>query len=108
MDALGELVAGALELVMDFLPLRVSTVIVANVAVMYFAAGWVTEHQAAPAADWVAGGAWIVLPFASLALLLWRRRGRERAAVGVERGSVLERHFAALRASPDTKAGRQR
>ena len=51
MDALGELVAGALELVVEVLPLRVSAAIAANVAVMYFAIDWVVKHETSPPWD---------------------------------------------------------
>ena len=78
MDALGELAAGALELVIDFLPLRVTAAICVNVAVGFFAAGWVIEHADSPARPWVSGGAWVVLPIATFAFLLWPRRRRER------------------------------
>jgi hypothetical protein len=80
MDALGELVAGTLELVVDLLPFRVSAAIAANVAVMYFALEWVTKHETSPAAGWVFCGGWIALPLASVALLLWHRRLRREGA----------------------------
>ena len=76
MDALGELVVSALEMVVEVLPLRVSAVVVANVAVMYFAIDWVARHETSPAAGWVFCGGWIALPLASAALPLWLRRRR--------------------------------
>jgi hypothetical protein len=48
------------------------------VAAGFFVVGWVTDHADSPFRPWVSGGAWVVLPFATFAFLLWPRRRRER------------------------------
>lgn len=86
MDALGELAAAALELVIEVLPFRTATVIVLDVAVIYLAAKWVADNQPSALADWVAVGAFLAMPVLSVVLLMRHRR--------------LVRKMAALRAEP--------
>jgi len=84
MDALGELAASVLELVLEMVPLHVTVLVCANLAAAFYVADWVADDPASPARPWVCLVAWIVLPLASLALLAWPRRRRER------RSPVLE------------------
>ena len=73
---LGELVAAVLELVLGWVPLHVTVLVAANLALALYVADWVAEDPASSARPWVCLVAWIVFPCATLALLLWPRRAR--------------------------------